>query len=518
MNPTKGTVEINREFRTALDIMENTTRHVLITGRAGTGKSTLLEYFRSRTSKKIVVLAPTGVAAVNVRGQTIHSFFNFGTNITVDSVKRIVRETPNIYTELDAIVIDEISMVRADLLDCIDRFLRLNCASKNPFGGKQMIFFGDLYQLPPVVTSSEKRYFKEAYETPYFFSANVMKEIDLEIIELIKVYRQKDERFINILNAIRHGEVNNDLLEELNNRFNPDFTPPPGEFYVYLTARNDKAYEINMDRLHKLPGRTYTFEAIISGDFDEDSFPADPVLHLKKGAQVMFLNNDSAGRWVNGTVGKILEIDKEEEIILVELENGEIVEATPYKWNVFKYRYDKKSRNITADKIGTFTQFPLKLAWAITIHKSQGKTFERVILDLSGGIFAPGQLYVALSRCTSLEGLVLKQKILPKHIFIDWKASKYLTDNQYRKAEKNLSMEAKQEKLKKAIAQHKLLEIVYLKPNGSKSRRIVEPLDVRIAEYGKQRFLALEAFCNLRKEKRIFKIERILEIREIDEN
>jgi len=509
-------IEINEEFYRAIHLVENTDRHVLVTGKAGTGKSTLLDYFRSMTSKKIAVLAPTGVAAVNVKGQTIHSFFNFKTDVTLDSVKRVVEEVPNLYTELDAIVIDEISMVRADLLDCVDKFLRLNCKSKKPFGGKQMIFFGDLYQLPPVVTSSEKRYFKEAYTSPYFFSARVMEKIDLEVVELLKVYRQEDEEFIEILNAIRHGEVDQRVLEKLNTRYNPDFEPPAGKFYVYLTSRNDKAHEINKEHLQRLPGKLYSFEAKISGDFDEDSYPADPVLYLKRGAQVMFLNNDSEGRWVNGSVGEVLEIDEGEEVIFVRLREDEVVEVSPHKWNVFKYRYDRFLRSITVDKIGTFVQYPLKLAWAITIHKSQGKTFENVILDLSGGIFAPGQLYVALSRCRSLEGLVLKQKVEKKHVFIDWKASGYLTSYQYQKASERFSEEAKLRLLRKAIKEHKKLEIVYLKPNGKKTRRVIEPLRVGEMEYKGHNFLGVEAFCHLKKEKRMFRVERILELKEAE--
>jgi len=509
-------IEFNKEFNRAIDLLENTDKHVLITGKAGTGKSTLLDYFRSTTSKKIAVLAPTGVAAINVRGQTIHSFFNFKADVTLDSVKRVVEEVPNLYSELEVIVIDEISMVRADLLDCVDKSLRLNCKSKKPFGGKQMIFFGDLYQLPPVVTSSEKRYFKEAYTSPYFFSAKVMEKIDLEVVELLKVYRQEDEEFIEILNAIRHGEVNQQILEKLNTRFNPNFEPSTEKFYVYLTSRNDKAHEINKGHLQRLPGKLYSFEAQIFGDFDEGSYPADPVLYLKKGAQVMFLNNDPEGRWVNGSVGEVLDVDEIEKVIFVRLEEGEMVEVSPHKWNVFKYRYDRLSRSITADKVGTFIQYPLKLAWAITIHKSQGKTFENVILDLSGGIFAPGQLYVALSRCRSLEGLVLKQKIEKKHVFIDWKASGYLTSYQYQKASAKLSEEAKLELLSKAIKENKKLEIVYLKPNGKKTRRVIKPLRVGEMKYKGHNFLGVEALCHLKKEKRVFRVERILELKEAE--
>ncbi len=508
-------IELNDEFRHALKLLENTNEHVLITGRAGTGKSTLLEYFRNHTKKKVVVLAPTGVAALNVRGQTIHSFFNFKADVTPDSIRKIVDEEPNVYSALDSIVIDEISMVRADLLDCVDRFLRLNCGKDKPFAGKQMIFFGDLYQLPPVVTTSESRIFSEYYSTGYFFSAKVMDEIDLKIVELEKVYRQHDPEFIEILDAIRHGEVKEEHLEKLNKRFIPDFEPSEGEFYVYLTSRNDRARKINMEHLENLKGKLHVLEGEISGNLDEKDCPTDRILLLKKGAQVMMVNNDAFGRWVNGSVGQVVDIHQEDEIILVEMLNGEIVEVTPHEWNLFRYRYDPKKRKITTERLGSFRQYPIRLAWAITIHRSQGKTFDRVVLDISGGLFAPGQLYVALSRCKSMNGLILKQKIKKEHVMIDWKAAEYITSYYYRKSNEKMTLEEKEAMLRKAIEEDRMVEIVYLKPNGRKSRRVIKPLEVEVYEYKNRKFLGVKAICLKRQDKRVFRLDRILELKEL---
>jgi len=509
-------IEITEQFKRALELMENTNKHILITGEAGTGKSTLLDYFRNGTSKRVVILAPTGVAALNLRGQTIHSFFGFKPSVTLDDVKKVVKKVPNLYTRIDAIIIDEISMVRADLLDCVDKFLRLNTFNDEPFGGKQMIFFGDLYQLPPVAVEREKKVLEQLYETPYFFSANVMKNIDLEIIELDRVFRQRDEKFVEILNSIRHRDIDDELLEKLNQRYIPDFEPPMDEFYVYLTSTNKKAKEINEDRLSKLDGKLYEFLADFTDDFDENSYPADLVLRLKVGAQVMFLNNDRYGRWVNGTVGNVVDIDPQEEIIYVKLQDGDIVEVSPFEWTIFEYIYDQRSGKIRTREIGSFIQFPLKLAWAITIHKSQGKTFDKVVIDLSGGIFAPGQLYVALSRCRTLEGIILKQPVEKKHIFLNWQAARFITSREYERSSKILSMEEKIEMIDKALREDLILDIVYLKPNGKKSKRKVKPFFVGKMKYGNSEFLGLKAFCFKRKDERVFRIDRILNMNIVD--
>ena len=496
--------------------MENTSKNILITGKAGTGKSTLLDYFRNNTKKKVVVLAPTGVAAVNVRGQTIHSFFGFGPDITVDKVEKVVEEFPNIYTEIDAIIIDEISMVRADLLDAIDKFLRINTSKrrpkKRPFGGKQMIFFGDLYQLPPVTTKMDKSVIDRLYDSPYFFSANVMKKTKLEIVELTEVFRQKDAEFIELLDAIRHGENSPEILGKLNERYIPDFEPPEGELYIYLTSTNKKAREINERKLQRISDEEeYLFKGEIYGEFDFESLPTDINLKVKRGAQVMLLNNDLWGRWVNGTIGEVIDIDPDNETIYVELETGKPVEVKRYEWKLF--RYVLEDGRVHTVEAGSFVQFPLKLAWAITIHKSQGKTFDKVIIDLSGGIFSPGQLYVALSRCTSLEGIVLLQPIKKGHVFMNWKAAKFLTNWDWKRAEKKMSVEDKVKVIEDAISNDREIEILYLKTSGKKEWRKIKPYYVGNMEYSGKNFIGVRAFCYKRGEDRTFRVDRILEIK-----
>jgi ATP-dependent exoDNAse (exonuclease V) alpha subunit len=419
----KFDVEINDSFQKALDVMEHGTKSVFVTGRAGTGKSTLLEYFREHTKKKIVVLAPTGVAALNVRGQTIHSFFKFKPGVTPATVKRRVdKEQKNIYEELHSIVIDEISMVRADLLDCVDRALRLNRnRPAEPFGGVQMIFIGDLYQLPPVVGRDEEEMINEYYGSPYFFSAESLSEVEFDTVELEKIYRQKDESFIRILNAVRDNSIDYLDLADLNARHVPGYKHKPGgDFSVYLAPTNRKVAEINEAELKRLVGTEFVYKAKTDGDFQENQFPTEGKLRLKVGAQVMMLNNDIRGRWVNGSIGKIVTRTKDfnGDILEVKLNDGGLVMVEPFTWEIYQF-YVNDSGQIAPEAVGSFKQYPLKLAWAVTIHKSQGKTFEKVVLDIDTGTFAHGQTYVALSRCTSLEGLTLAKKIEKRHIIMD---------------------------------------------------------------------------------------------------
>src|SRR4030042_1666249 len=421
--------DINEQFRHALDIMEDSDRSIFITGRAGTGKSTLLKYFRHTTKKKVAVLAPTGVAALNVKGQTIHSFFRFKPGITPDRVKKLRSDnSESIYRKLDAIVIDEISMVRADLLDCVDRFLRLNGPETDkPFGGIQMAFIGDLYQLPPVVTGGEKEIFQSLYETPYFYGARVFESFEMEFVELEKIYRQHDEQFITLLNGIRNNSVTGEGLELLNRRYQPEFEPPPDEFYVYLTTTNRLAEEINNKRLAGLRGRLYTFTGSIEGDFGQEYLATKIDLQVKVGAQVMMLNNDTEGHWGNGSIGKIAGITqnrKGEDILIAELADGDEVEIMPFTWEIYRFFVD--GGQLQSEVVGKFTQYPLMLAWAVTIHKGQGKTFDRVIIDIGSGTFAHGQMYVALSRCTTLEGIVLKKLALKKHIWTNYQVMDFL--------------------------------------------------------------------------------------------
>ncbi|MFC2042096.1 AAA family ATPase [Chloroflexota bacterium] len=512
-------MEINEQFRYALDIMENSDRSVFITGRAGTGKSTLLNYFRHVAKKKVAVLAPTGVAALNVKGQTIHSFFRFKPGITPDRVKKLRSSDDNesIYHKLDIIVIDEVSMVRADLLDCVDRFLRLNGPEANkPFGGIQMAFIGDLYQLPPVVTGGEKEVFQSLYETPYFYGAQVFDFFDMEFVELEKIYRQHDEGFITLLNGIRNNSVTAEGLELLNERYQPEVEPPPDDFCVYLTTTNRLAEGINGKHLAELKGRLYTFTGSIEGDFGREYLPTAVDIQVKVGAQIMMLNNDTEGRWVNGSIGKIIGITqnrKGEDIIVAELTDGEDVEITPFTWEIF--RFFVEGGGLQSEVMGTFTQFPLMLAWAVTIHKGQGKTFDRVIIDIGKGIFAHGQMYVALSRCTTLGGIILKRPALKKHIWTNYQVMDFLTKYQYKKAEQSCPVGDKIDIIRKAIENKLSLEIVYLKPSDEKTTRVVRPEAVGEMEYRGKKYLGMRTFCLRRNEERVFRIDRILEIREV---
>jgi hypothetical protein len=515
----QATIELNDQFQHALEIMEDTDRNVFITGRAGTGKSTLLEYFRNTTEKNVVVLAPTGVAALNVKGQTIHSFFRFKPGITPDRVKRLrsSRDSESVYHKLDIIVIDEISMVRADLLDCVDRFLRLNGPEADkPFGGVQMAFIGDLYQLPPVVTSSEKEAFQSLYETPYFYGARVFDSLEMEFVELEKIYRQSDKKFIFLLNAIRNNSITAEGLELLNQRYQPEFEPPPDDFYVYLTTTNRLAEEINSRRLVGLNSKLYTFTGRIEGDFGQEYLPTKIDLQVKVGAQVMMLNNDTGGSWVNGSIGKIIDITqnrKGEDIIIAELADDEEVEITPFTWEIYRFFVD--GGQLQSETVGKFTQYPLMLAWAVTIHKGQGKTFDKVIVDIGSGTFAHGQMYVALSRCTTLEGIVLKRPALKKHIWTNYQVMDFLTRYQYRKAEAAQPVGGKIEVIRKAIESRALLEIVYLKPRDEKTKRVVRPEAVGEMEYRDKKYLGMRAFCLTRNEERVFRVDRILEMREV---
>ncbi len=511
-------IELNAEFERALDLIEKTDKNVFITGKAGTGKSTLLEYFRSITAKNVVVLAPTGVAALQVQGETIHSFFGFKPNVTLQNIKKIGTKESKIYKKIDTIVIDEISMVRADLLDCIDRFLRLNGKdSLLPFGGIQMVFIGDLYQLPPVVTAKEKRIFTDHYKSPYFFDADVFKELPLEFIELEKVYRQKDEKFIELLNQIRNNTITEEGIALLNSRVGAQLCQKEGEFVLYLTTLNEMASRINQEFLDKLPGQAFKWEALVEGRFDPTAFPTDYVLQVKPNAQVMMLNNDSKGRWVNGSLGRVIDVigskKGDGDVIKVQFSDNRIEYVTPFTWEVFHFKYNERVKAIESEVVGKFTQYPLRLAWAVTIHKSQGKTFDKVIIDIGRGTFACGQVYVALSRCTSFAGIALKSPIKKKYIFNDWRIVKFLTNFQYQISEKELSLEEKIKLIKKAIGQRLPIEIVYLKPNDEKSKRVIVPYDVGRFNFQKKSFWGVAAFCEKRQEDRVFRVDRILQMK-----
>ncbi|MBK8503934.1 MAG: AAA family ATPase [Saprospiraceae bacterium] len=410
---------LSEEFQETLDLIEGSNTPVFLTGKAGTGKSTLLQLFRKTTCKKTVVLAPTGVAALNVNGQTIHSFFGFAPRLLSEN-DLIKRKDKKLLRALEVLVIDEISMVRADLLDHIDFVLRYARNSEEPFGGIQILLVGDLFQLPPVVsTPYEKEYFQTTYESPFFFSAKVFQQgFRLVMIELSKIYRQEEHRFVNMLDAIRSGDIDYELLSELNEQVQPS-GHQEGD-HIVLTARNQVANEINMRELLKLDDEPKTLVAKLSGHFNPALYPTEAALKLKIGARVMLLKNDPARRYVNGTIGTVTTIEAEcISIRIIKSEKEEVVEVSQHEWEVLKYTTDPKTKLITTEVTGTFTQYPIRLAWAITIHKSQGKTFEKVLIDLQGGAFEHGQTYVALSRCRTLEGLVLKYPVKYRDILID---------------------------------------------------------------------------------------------------
>lgn len=403
--------------------MEDTYRHIFLTGRAGTGKSTLLKYFREKSKKKYVVLAPTGVAALNVKGQTIHSFFGFHPAITKNRVHKAHADKIGFFKNIDTIVIDEISMVRADLLDCVDRALRLNRERMNePFGGVQMIFIGDLFQLPPVLTRQEQDRFALEYTSPYFFSANVMKETMAEIVELSTVHRQKDKDFVALLNNVRTDMVTNEDIKQWNKQHDPFFDPTDVDGYVvHLTTTNKMADVRNQYELKKLPGKEHVLKAFSQGELGTRKMPSESVIKIKEGARIMFTTNDPARRFVNGTLGIVTGIKKQGlskvPTLEVELESGKTIEVGQHKWEVFEYAYNGERFN--EEVTGIFLQFPITLAWAVTIHKAQGKTFDYVLIDMGWGAFAHGQTYVALSRCTTFKGITLLKPFQKKDVIVD---------------------------------------------------------------------------------------------------
>ena len=510
-----GTIEINPEFARALGLMEAGERNLFITGKAGTGKSTLLEHFRANTSRDPVILAPTGVAALNVRGQTVHRFFGFGIDTTPEKVRasRARPRNPDLFRKLTTVIIDEVSMLRADLLDCIDAFLRKHGPRRRtPFGGVQMVFVGDLYQLPPVVTGEEREIFRTVYETPYFFSAGALDGDQLEIVELEKVYRQKDADFVELLNRIRNDSVDDEDIARLNARLDRDFEPAREEFCVSLTTTNRNADRINASKLATLPGRTSVSRADVAGDFGREHYPTATELAFREGAQIMMLNNDAASRWVNGSIGTIESLEEDEEgedFLFVRLRDGDdLVEVRPHTWDLV--RFTLADGRIVSEAIGSFTQLPFRLAWAVTIHKAQGKTFDRIVVDLERGAFAAGQTYVALSRCTSFEGLVLRRPIARSSIRADWRIRRFLTEYHYRRSDNAMPVGEKAATIRRAIEDGAKISMTYLKTDDTRSERVVIPISVGPESYMGKSFLGMRAFCPLRGAERMFRVDRIL--------
>ena len=406
---------LSEEFESIVEQIENTKDHFYITGKAGSGKSTLLAYFRSVTKKNTAVLAPTGVAAIRVKGQTIHSFFGFPPKVIQTRHIKKVRQI-ELLQNLETWIIDEISMVRADVFDAIDYSLRVHRKKlTQPFGGVQVIVFGDLFQLPPVINMDESSLLERIYPNgQFFFHSNIFQDAQFKTLELQSIYRQTDDHFIYLLNAVRDGSITNSQIDNLNDSLVDNFEMDEGK--IILTTTNVRASGINQNYLKQLSSEEFSYRAQATGQFYKELFPTDEVLKLKKGAQVIMIKNDPEKRWVNGSIGTIHDIAEKK--IKVKI-NHKIYEVKKEKWDRIQYSYDDDQQEVLENVTGSFKQYPMRLAWAITIHKSQGQTFEKVIIDMSQGSFAPGQLYVALSRCISLEGIELLRPLRKSDVIVN---------------------------------------------------------------------------------------------------
>ena len=491
----------NPEFQDAMRLVQYTNSSVFLTGRAGTGKSTFLKYICQNTHKKHIVLAPTGIAAINAGGVTIHSFFKVPFRPILPNDPDLSTKDRRIYDflkynkakmklikEVELIIIDEISMVRGDILDFMDQVLRVFSGNKMaPFGGKQILMVGDAFQLEPVVKRDEWQILNRFYSTPYFFSAQVFQKIPLIQIELKKVYRQSDPVFVDILDRIRVKTATSEELTAINRRLNPGFKTPVDELFITLATRRDTVDYINEQKLDELPDEEFEFQGTIVGEFSESSLPTLKRLILKENAQVMFVKNDMEKRWYNGSLGMIDSFD--DSGIYVRLEDESIHLVSKEKWENLRYKYDEKNNRIIAEEIGSFHQFPLRLAWAVTVHKSQGLTFDKVVIDFSGGAFAGGQLYVALSRCRSLEGMILRTPVKQSDIIVKQEVE------QFARAANNKQLIEEELRKAKADGEYADALIAFRNQNWRKAiEHLAQAVDYRndLSNPSVQRFMAQE--------------------------
>lgn len=508
----------NDLFKLAAAFVNHTSRHIFLTGRAGTGKTTFLKYVREHTGKQVAVVAPTGVAAINAGGVTAHSLFGLPFGVFVPSTvrgfshhsnvqisdrhsifknMRMSGEKRKLLQELELLIIDEVSMLRCDMLDAIDTMLRsVRRRAAVPFGGVQVLYIGDLFQLPPVAKNEEWEILKEYYESPFFFHSHAVQEAQPVIIELKKIYRQAEGQFIHLLNHIRNNTADYEDLELLHSRYKPNYQPPPDQSYILLTSHNAKADEVNRRELARLTANPYYFEADVEGEFFESAYPAEKTLQLKVGAQIMFIKNDKGEprRYYNGRIAHILSIS-EDVISVIFPDTKESIVLEKETWRNIRYKYNEQQQNVEEEELGTFKQYPIRLAWAITIHKSQGLTFERAIVD-AGSSFAPGQVYVALSRLTTLEGLVLHSQIPPRAIATDHRVLSFASSELPFHEQQQLLMEAQTEylhtKLMQSFGWAKLISAWAEFDAGYTTRGI--PLKEKAIDWSKTMFKSLHHF------------------------